>query len=64
MTSCPLCDYNLGRYQTKVRDKYAGFTPLPTLYFTQVLAVALGVDEKQCQFDLNYVDPRPLFETL
>jgi heterodisulfide reductase subunit B len=62
VTSCPLCDYNLGRYQTKVRDKYAGFAPLPTLYFTQVLAVALGVDEKECQFDLNYVDPRPLFE--
>jgi heterodisulfide reductase subunit B len=63
VTSCPLCDYNIGRYQLKAREKYAGFMPLPTLYFTQVLAFALGVDEAECGFDLNYVDPRPLFES-
>lgn len=61
VTSCPLCDYNLGRYQLKARDRYAGFAPLPTLYFTQLLAVALGVDQAECRFDLSYVDPGKLF---
>jgi len=42
--SCPLCEYNLGKKQGV----------LPTFYFTQLLAVALGVDTKDCHFELNH----------
>lgn len=41
-TTCPLCFYNLERAQearTKVDPSYAG---LPIIYFTQILALALG----------------------
>lgn len=58
--SCPLCDFNLSRRQKEVIQKYENFTGVPTLYFTQLLALALGLDEKVCRFDLNYIDPRPL----
>lgn len=42
--SCPLCEYNLGKRQGG----------LPTFYFTQLLALALGVDVKGCHFELNH----------
>ena len=41
--SCPLCEYNLGRRQGDIIQKHDDLKPLPTFYFTQLLAVALGV---------------------
>ena len=29
-------------------------------YFTQLMALALGLGEEICRFDLHYIDPRPL----
>ncbi len=59
-TSCPLCAFNLDNRQKEVLEKHPGFEPMPVLYFTQLMAVAFGLDEKYYGFDLNYVDPRPL----
>jgi heterodisulfide reductase subunit B len=42
--SCPLCEYNIGK-------KQGG---LPTFYFTQLMALALGVDMEDCHFELNH----------
>jgi heterodisulfide reductase subunit B len=33
------------------------------LYFTQLMALALGHDDTVCRFDLHYVDPRPVLAT-
>jgi heterodisulfide reductase subunit B len=52
-TSCPLCEYNLGKQQGKLRAGGLIETAVPTYYFTQLLAVALGVAEDSCRFDLN-----------
>jgi heterodisulfide reductase subunit B len=41
--SCPVCEYNLGRRQPDVREHAEGLAELPTFYFTQLLAVALGL---------------------
>lgn len=41
-TSCPLCEYNLRK-----RNE------LPTYYFSQLLAVALGVEKDLCHFELS-----------
>jgi len=51
--SCPLCEYNLGKKQEEIRNRKAGMKEVPTLYFTQLLAMALGLDEETCRFDLN-----------
>jgi heterodisulfide reductase subunit B len=51
--TCPLCDYNLGRRQDAIIEKYEGAKDVPILYFTQLLAVALGVDQTNCHFELN-----------
>ena len=36
--------------------------PLPVLYFTQLMAVALGLPEKAA-LDKNLVDPRPVLRS-
>jgi len=61
--SCPLCDFNLAGKQKELRQKYREFKGIPTLYFTQLLALAFGLDSKVCRFELNYQDPRPLLES-
>ncbi len=51
--SCPLCDYNLGRRQPEIIAAAAGLEPIPTYYFTQLLAVAMGLEPALCHFELN-----------
>lgn len=52
-TSCPLCEYNLGKQQKQMLEKGNIATNIPTYYFTQLLAVALGLDAENCHFELN-----------
>ncbi len=52
-TSCPLCEYNLGKQQQQLIDSGRIEKNIPTYYFTQLLAVALGLDLEFCHFELN-----------
>jgi len=58
--SCPMCDFVLGQRQKELALRYSEFKPISTLYFTQLLALALGLGPEACRFDLNHVDPLPL----
>ena len=60
VTACPLCQFNLDYPQ---RETEAGRTgnEVPVLYFTQLMAVALGLPEETWGMEEHYVDPRPLF---
>lgn len=60
--SCPLCESNLGQKQRELINK-ENSPEIPIVYFTQLLALALGLDTEVCQFDLNYMDPRPLLQS-
>jgi heterodisulfide reductase subunit B len=51
--ACPLCDYNLGKKQDLMLGKFEGMKEMPIYYFTQLLAVALGVGENELHLDLN-----------
>jgi heterodisulfide reductase subunit B len=62
VTSCPLCQYNLEMSQDKVAAVTAGYTPVPIVYFTQVLGLALGQAEDGLGFDKNKWDARPLLK--
>ncbi|MBM4465022.1 MAG: heterodisulfide reductase subunit B, partial [Chloroflexi bacterium] len=45
----------------RVQDsRYAGFQPIPVLYFTQLLGIALGLYSEGFELDRHYVDPRPV----
>lgn len=51
--ACPLCDYNLGKRQTEMKEKYELAADVPLFYFTQLMALALGVAPEDCHFELN-----------
>ena len=58
--TCPLCDYNLGQGQRDLLKKHSEFKEMPLFYFTQLLALALGLDPRVCRFELNYGAPELL----
>ena len=60
MQSCPLCDFNLSGRQKEAQKQFSDFKPMPTLYFTQLLALSLGLNGRSLRMDLNYVNPEPL----
>lgn len=57
--TCPLCDYDLGKGQEELVQK-EGSAGVPLFYFTQLLALALGLDPAVCHFELNYGGPEAL----
>jgi heterodisulfide reductase subunit B len=60
--TCPLCDYNLGQGQKDLMKKNTEFKEMPLFYFTQLLALALGLDPQVCHFELNYGRPELLLQ--
>lgn len=59
ITACPLCHFNLD-YPQRPSQSVAPAEPLPVLYFTQLMAVALGLPGDQWGMQDHYVDPLPL----
>ena len=54
--ACPLCHVNLDarQFQMDVEE------PMPIMFFTQLMSLALGLPEKEAVLHKNLVDPRPL----
>jgi heterodisulfide reductase subunit B len=59
--ACPLCHANLDARQAQMDGLDQ---PMPVLYFTQLMAVAFGLDEKAAALRKNMVDPRPVLAAL
>jgi heterodisulfide reductase subunit B len=57
--TCPLCQYNLDSAQEAIGKKHYSFAKIPVVYFTQLLALALGLDTAKYALDRehHYVDP-------
>lgn len=60
VTSCPLCHFNLEERQGDLMVSASEWEPVPVLYFTQLLALALGVPTDKLGLELLKFDPRPL----
>ncbi len=58
VVACPLCHMNLDTRQSQMDMEET----LPILYFTQLMAVALGLPEKEAALNKNVTDPRPLLK--
>ncbi|RKX71646.1 disulfide reductase [candidate division WOR-3 bacterium] len=54
-TSCPLCHYNLDKFQAELKKE--GLEPIPVFYFTQLLALFLGLE--RISFTTNKVPVEP-----
>lgn len=56
--ACPLCHANLDGRQTQMKIART----IPTLYFTQLMALAFGLPE-EAALSRNMIDPRPVLAT-
>jgi heterodisulfide reductase subunit B len=56
VVACPLCHTNLDARQIQMKLE----EQLPVLYFTQLMALALGLSEGAAALQKNMIDPRPL----
>ena len=62
MLSCPLCRFNLDERGKEAEKMYDGFKQIPVYYFTQLIAISLGIDPTICGFDQHAVDPKLLLK--
>ncbi|TLN22401.1 disulfide reductase [bacterium] len=60
VTACPLCQFNLEDRQKEIGASEQAFKELPVLYFTELLALALGGGEESIATDRHYIDPMPV----
>ncbi len=58
VVACPLCHMNLDARQMQMELE----EPMPILYFTQLMALAIGLPVKDAVLHKNLVDPHPLLE--
>jgi heterodisulfide reductase subunit B len=58
VVACPLCQMNLDarQFQMDIAE------PMPILYFTQLMALALMLPEKMAAWNKNLVAPQPLLQ--
>ncbi len=59
--TCPLCFYNLDHRQEVIKETFLDFRGLPVLFFTQLLAWALGVDKGLLGLEEHAVPADSLF---
>ncbi|MEA3459009.1 MAG: CoB--CoM heterodisulfide reductase iron-sulfur subunit B family protein [Candidatus Thermoplasmatota archaeon] len=57
MLSCPLCKFNLDARGKEAEKIFKGYKQIPVYYYTQLIAIALGLDPEVCGFDQHVVDP-------
>jgi heterodisulfide reductase subunit B len=59
-TTCPLCHYNIDALQLDMLAQDSNYKPIPILYFTKLLGLALGMPEEELAFDYGKIDARPV----
>lgn len=62
VTSCPLCQYNLDASQHGAGGRAA--RGVPVVYFTQLLALALGLPEDVLALENHLISPAPLVRSV
>ncbi len=57
-TVCPLCQFNLEGYQDRITKEF-GVQPMPVVYFTQLLGLALGAPADEVGLNRSLVPIEP-----
>jgi heterodisulfide reductase subunit B len=63
ITQCPGCTFNLDYYQETLQEA-VGPLDVPVLYFSELVALALGADPYELGLDMHAVPVEPLLERL
>ncbi|MDQ7822368.1 MAG: heterodisulfide reductase-related iron-sulfur binding cluster [Candidatus Eremiobacteraeota bacterium] len=61
---CPFCSVMYDDSQKKIETQFSEAYNLPVLYLSQVLGLAMGVEDKDLGFRLNKVSVQPLLEKI
>ncbi len=62
-TPCPLCQQNVEMYQETINAKFGASFALPVVFYSQLMAVAFGMDAKDdAGLDHNLIKPLSLVE--
>jgi heterodisulfide reductase subunit B len=58
VVACPMCHTNLDMRQRAMKRTYPDHEEFPVLYLTELIGLALGMNEKELGIDLHYIDLR------
>jgi len=58
-TACPLCQFNLECYQSTMNRRYNDSVNVPVAYFTQLMGMAFGLENKKLGLQRLFVPMRP-----
>ena len=59
VTVCPMCQINIDAYQGELNAMFHTHHRMPILFFTELMALAFGVDPKIAGVGREYTDVRP-----
>ncbi|MDY6796147.1 MAG: CoB--CoM heterodisulfide reductase iron-sulfur subunit B family protein [Actinomycetota bacterium] len=60
VTACPMCLANLEMRQSEKRLRYSLKHDMPVFFFTELMGLALGLEDVEDWFGRHLIDPRPL----
>jgi heterodisulfide reductase subunit B len=61
-TNCPLCQFNLDKQQAEMQKLHANYRSIPVFYFSQLMGLALGLDDSDYGWERHYVSPHAVVE--
>lgn len=61
VVACPLCHLNLDLRQYQVSQRLGRSVDIPIFYVTELMAVALGIDESEGWLERHVTSPLPMF---
>lgn len=59
VTACPLCQFNLECNQDEMNRRFEHPVDIPPVYFTQLMGVALGIDDRALGLQRQFVPLEP-----
>ncbi|MFH1150897.1 MAG: CoB--CoM heterodisulfide reductase iron-sulfur subunit B family protein [Actinomycetota bacterium] len=63
VTACPMCAANLEMRQKPAKLGFSIPHPMPVLYFTELLGLAMGLPDAEKWFKAHIIDPGPLLRS-
>lgn len=64
VVACPMCHSNLDMRQLNIIKDFKDHKTIPVLYLSQLIGLAMGIDEKKLGFDAHYINPKSLIEKI
>jgi heterodisulfide reductase subunit B len=64
VTVCPMCQINIDAYQGEMNAEFHTKHRMPIVFFTQLMGVAFGLDQKKMGIGRELTDARPALKKI